>query len=689
MLFKEIVIFSELFLGISIIYLVMHCTFLAVQNKYPLIQTSVLYLSVLSIFFSVYLVFNEPLNVLELSCLNNTFINDYTSFLSKLIIGNLSVFCLLMMQSYILNQKINNFEYFLLILFAILGLFLLCSANDFLTAYLAIELQSLSFYVLAAFKKNSTFSVDAGIKYFILGAFASSMFLFGSSLLYGVTGTVNFDDFRILFMGDFPKNNFIEDVDLAINILDTSKITIDFIEDLLESLECKKVLNTSEILSELLSYKIDKLVDIFYKPGDFPKNSIEDVDLAINLLDTSKITIDFIEDLLESLECKKVLNTSEILSELLSYEIDELVDNYKPGDFPKNSIIEDVDLAINLLDTSKIPIDFIEDLLESLECKKVLNTSEILSELLSYEIDELVDNYKPETVNFYSDNINLIKFALVFILIGLFFKITVAPFHIWAPDVYEGSPTSSTFFFSVVPKLAIFVLLLRIFYYSFFSFVDSWRHFVVLVVIFSIIVGSFGGLEQRKLKSLLVYSTISHMGYSLISFSAGTFESLQMLLSYLIVYSFSGLCVWSIFLVTNLKNNYFQKQNKDLTDLVLLGKSNYMLAIFFTTVLFSIAGFPPMIGFLVKMGIFLTAMESSMYFVALISILCSVIGTFYYIRLIKILYFEKVLVGKLYYPINFQNSVLITFLFFLLLFLFVNPTLLFLISHKFSLLVFI
>ena len=624
MLFKEIVIFSELFLGISIIYLVMHCTFLAVQNKYPLIQTSVLYLSVLSIFFSVYLVFNEPLNVLELSCLNNTFINDYTSFLSKLVIGNLSVFCLLMMQSYILNQKINNFEYFLLILFAILGLFLLCSANDFLTAYLAIELQSLSFYVLAAFKKNSTFSVDAGIKYFILGAFASSMFLFGSSLLYGVTGTVNFDDFRILFMGDFPKNNFIEDVDLAINILDTSKITIDFIEDLLESLECKKVLNTSEILSELLSY-----------------------------------------------------------------EIDELVDNYKPGDFPKNSIIEDVDLAINLLDTSKITIDFIEDLLESLECKKVLNTSEILSELLSYEIDELVDNYKPETVNFYSDNINLIKFALVFILIGLFFKITVAPFHIWAPDVYEGSPTSSTFFFSVVPKLAIFVLLLRIFYYSFFSFVDSWRHFVVLVVIFSIIVGSFGGLEQRKLKSLLVYSTISHMGYSLISFSAGTFESLQMLLSYLIVYSFSGLCVWSIFLVTNLKNNYFQKQNKDLTDLVLLGKSNYMLAIFFTTVLFSIAGFPPMIGFLVKMGIFLTAMESSMYFVALISILCSVIGTFYYIRLIKILYFEKVLVGKLYYPINFQNSVLITFLFFLLLFLFVNPTLLFLISHKFSLLVFI
>lgn len=217
---------------------------------------------------------------------------------------------------------------------------------------------------------------------------------------------------------------------------------------------------------------------------------------------------------------------------------------------------------------------------------------------------------------------------------------------------------------------------------------DSWRYFIVLIVVLSILIGSFGGLEQRKLKSLLVYSTISHMGYSLIAFSAGTFESLQMLISYLIIYSFSGLCVWSIFIVTRLKNNYYQKQNKDLTDLVLLSKSNYVLAIFFVTVLFSVAGFPPMIGFLVKLGVFATAMESSMYFVALISILCSVVGTFYYLRLIKILYFEKSLTGKLYYPINTQSSILIAVLFFLFLFLFINPTLLFLLSYKFSLLFF-
>lgn len=601
-LFKEIVIFSELFLGISIIYLVLHCTFLSVQKKYPLIQASVLQLSVLVLFFSSYLVFNEHLSVLESSYLNNTFVMDYVSVSSKIIIGSLSIFCLLMMQPYVLNQKINNFEYFLLILFSILGLFLLCSSNDFLTAYLALELQSLSFYVLAAFKKNSTFSVDAGIKYFILGAFASSMFLFGSSLLYGVTGTVCFDDFNSLFISVLPGQS---------NIITTS----DYIASVSE---CVKVVEELGLVS-------------------YVEPTLQNLDVMVSSFDQALTHSTAGSSVSSVLECV------QIVEEL------GLVGYTEPT-------LQNSDFMVSALDLA------------------LMNNTFSVGSLLG---DSTVFDG------------NLIKFALVFIMIGLFFKLTIAPFHVWAPDVYEGSPTSSTFFFSVVPKLAIFVLLLRIFYYSFYGFIDSWRYFIVLVVVFSIIVGSFGGLEQRKLKTLLVYSTISHMGYSLIAFSAGTFESMQMLLSYLIVYSFSGLCVWSIFLATRLKNNYFQKQNKDLTDLVLLGKSNYMLAIFFTTVLFSVAGFPPMIGFLVKMGIFVTAIESSMYFVALISILCSVVGTFYYIRIIKILYFEKVLVGKLYYPINSQSSVIITSLFFLLIFLFINPTLLFLISYKFSLLVFL
>ena len=120
----------------------------------------------------------------------------------------MSIFCFLMSQRYITVQKINYFEYSILILFALLGVFFICSSNDFITAYLSIELQSLSFYILAAAKKDSAFSVDAGLKYFILGAFSSSLFLFGSSILYGVSGTTNFEDLKNLFslMHAYPSN---------------------------------------------------------------------------------------------------------------------------------------------------------------------------------------------------------------------------------------------------------------------------------------------------------------------------------------------------------------------------------------------------------------------------------------------------------------------------------------------------
>jgi len=202
----------------------------------------------------------------------------------------------------------------------------------------------------------------------------------------------------------------------------------------------------------------------------------------------------------------------------------------------------------------------------------------------------------------------------------------------------------------------------------------------------SVIVGSFGGLEQKKLKSLLAYSSISHMGYTLIAFSTGTFEGIQSLFCYLFLYMIAGLCIWSIFLMLQFKYKYTKKQNKDLTDLNLLSKSNNILALFFSTVLLSIAGLPPMIGFLVKIGIFLVSIEASMYFVAIISILCSVISTFYYIRIVKIMYFENSVAGKLYYPIKSNISILVVCLFYFLLFLFANPTLIYLFSYKITLL---
>ena len=495
LLFKDINVFPELFLGTSLVYLTLHCTFLSVQKKFPLIQSSVINLVLLVLIFTWYLLINDGLDLLGTSIFNDTLVNDYLSFSSQSIILILSFFCLLVIQQYVVYQGLNNFEYVLIFLFSVLGLLVLCAANDLITAYLAIELQSLAFYVLASFKKSSSFSIESGLKYFILGSFSSSLFLLGSSFLYGVSGTVNLEEYKSLFM--------------------------------------------------------------------------------------------------------------------------------------------------------------------------------------------FVNTCNPESII----DLGLLQVGLSLILSSLFFKLVVAPFHAWAPNVYEGSPTSSALFFSVVPKIAFFVFLVRLFYFSFEGILHSWRYFLVLIILFSVVVGSFGGLEQRKLKSLLVYSSISHMGYSLLAFSSGTKEGLQFLFSYLLIYSFSGLCLWSIFIFLRLKNKNNLKQNKDLTDFALLIKSNPMVSIFFATVLFSLAGFPPMIGFLVKVGVFLTVIDMSMYFVALISILCSVVATFYYIRIIKILFFEQGLVGKLYYPISAQTAVVIVLLFYFIIYLFCNPTLLFLFTQKMCLLI--
>lgn len=502
LLFKEIQLLPEIFLGISLLYLILHGTFLSSNHKYMLIQNSVLYLSVLIISVFCFLSFNNSTDYCNFHIFNGTIVSDYLGSFSKNLIALVSIFCFLMILPYLNSQKINYFEYTVLILFALLGVFFICSSNDLIMAYLSIELQSLSFYLMATFRKNSAFSVDAGLKYFILGAFSSGLFLFGSSLLYGVSGSTNFEDLKNLFF-------------------------------------------------------------LFYSKHE-------------NL--------------------------------------------YKTEDY----------IAINEIFLDK----------------------------------------------------GLTQLALFFIFVSLLFKLAIAPFHLWSIDVYEGSPTSSTFFFAVVPKLAIFILLIRIFYLSFFEYAVKWRYYIVILAVLTIIVGSFAGLEQKKLKSLLAYSSISHMGYTLVAFSVGTFEGIQMLFCYLFLYMIAGLCLWSIFLSLRLKHKYVKKQNKDLGDLDLLSKSNNMLGLFFSTVLLSIAGLPPMIGFLVKIGIFLVSIEASMYFVAVVSILCSVISTFYYIRILKIMFFENSVAGKLYHPIKSHISIIIVCLFYLLLFLFINPTLVYLLSYK-------
>lgn len=665
LLFKNINILPELFLGISLVYFVLYGTFLSMSKNFPLIINSSVFLGILILLMTSFLLVNDSLDVLESTILSNTINNDFLSLTSKLIISIASSFCLLMMYTHINHQKINQFEYILLFLFSILGLFLLCSSNDLLTAYLAIELQSLSFYVLASFKKNSTFSVDAGIKYFILGAFASSLFLFGSSLIYGVTGTINFSDFKDLYFWIFPGSilglsnleQYYENQDQDILLL-----------ALIEKFENSQDKLLSQYDGNVLRYEIENT--------KLYENSIYNFEkLWVYSWITSSI-LDSINDIISMSSDKSALTAKELdylQSWLYFVDITENMTFYYIYNNAYLSVFGDTP---NLLERP------IFDEKNKYELSKWFFGSFSLLMANCVKSNDFQELYVLES----SLDTNLLQIGLTFILISLFFKLAIAPFHIWSPDVYEGSPTSSTFFFAIVPKLGLFVLLIRIFYNSFYGLIDNWRYLCVIVTVISIIVGSFGGLEQRKLKTLLAYSSISHMGYSLIAFNSGTFEGIQMLLSYLMVYVFSGLCIWSIFIITRLKNNHSLKHNKDLTDIVLLNKTNKMLALFFTISLFSVAGFPPMIGFLVKVGIFLTAIESSMYFLALISILCSVIATFYYIRVIKIMYFEKVIVGKLYYPISSNKGTVISFLFILLVFLFINPTLIILITHKLSLL---
>jgi NADH-quinone oxidoreductase subunit N len=230
---------------------------------------------------------------------------------------------------------------------------------------------------------------------------------------------------------------------------------------------------------------------------------------------------------------------------------------------------------------------------------------------------------------------------------------------------------------------SIFVLLIRLCYQSFFSLKSCWQFYSLWIGIFSIFVGSFGGLKQRKLKTLLAYSSTSHMGYALIAFSTSTFIGIQMFLFYMFIYMVSGLSIWYVILLLRLKKKNFEnKYNKELSDLALLKKSNAALAFSLSLTMFSIAGIPPLVGFLAKMGVFLSAIGISFYFIALVSILCSVISTFYYIRIIKVLYFENLLVGKLYYPIKTTKTVILSVLILSLIYFFFNPTILYLVNYK-------
>lgn len=528
-LLQYFTLFPEYFISICILYILIVGVVLTYSVYGLSFQRALSECIALILLMTCYLIFNDDLITLNEVVFHNAIITDYLAYSSKLLICFFSSMYFLLISSSLKEQKLASFEYLLVVMFSILGFMIMCSSNDLLTAYLSIELASLSSYILASFKKTSIYSVESGLKYFITGAVSSSFFLLGSSLLYAFSGSICFDDFLTLY-----ESNQIDYVHRALNPF----IYVHSFQDILNV----------------------------------------DVRLLFIWLNPFWATISL----------------------------------------PSN-------------DPFFRPFDH-----------------------------------------------SFIEVGYSFIMFSLFIKLAVAPFHLWSLDVYEGSPTSSSFFFAVIGKLSIFVLLIRICYINFHYAWDGASFYSIYAGITSVFVGSFGGLKQKRLKTLLAYSSITSMGYGLLGLGTMEHLGIQMLFFHLIIYMLSGLCTWSIFLLLRLKTKRSSdKYNKELSDLALLRKSNPALAFALSLTMFSVAGIPPLVGFLAKLGIFIGLVRADHTFIALISAVLSVVGTFYYIRVIKVIYFENVLVGKLYHPITTSKTLITSILVFLQLYLFINPSILY------------
>lgn len=517
-------LFPELFLIICTLFLLMYGVhYSTIESKEnttlfrPILTENIGYLSMLTLVYTTILVFHSPLNNREIF-FGSFIIDDFTLFFKVLLLlSSIAVFMLSF--DYLKKESLNAFEYHILILLSTSSMLFMISSYDFLSFYLALEFQSLCFYILAACKRNSEFSTEAGLKYFLLGAFSSGILLFGISLIYGFTGVTNFAE-----------------------------------------------------LAQLCT--------------------------SIHMSHPEGILV-----------------------------------------------------------------------------------------------------------------------GILFIAVGLLFKLTAAPFHMWAPDVYEGAPTSVTAYFSVAPKIALLALFTRLFYYAGpfgagGNGIENGSAPLANVLIFcsiaSMFIGAFSALSQQKIKRLFAYSSIGHIGYIFIGLIAGNRDGLESVIVYLVIYVLMTINVFALLLSLRARTtsallsnneNIIPEERREgstqiryISDLSLLSKTNPLLAFTFTVTLFSMAGIPPLAGFCGKFYVFFSALSASFFILAFVGIFTSVISCFYYIRLIKIMYFEKESQGPgNFQPINSFESidkskslVLGCTLFFILFFL-LYPAPLFLLAHKIAL----
>jgi NADH-quinone oxidoreductase subunit N len=364
------------------------------------------------------------------------FIVDGFSIFMKTLVLIGSMAALLMSQQYLIDRKIDRFEFPILIMFATLGMMMMISANDFMALYIGLELQSLSLYVLASFDKERQRSTEAGLKYFVLGALSSGLLLYGISLIYGFSGTTSFS----------------------------------------------------------------------------------------------------------------VLSSG------------------------------------------------------------VAN----------------------------SENMGLVV-GLVFVLAGLAFKVSAVPFHMWTPDVYEGSPTPVTALFAAAPKIAAMALLMRVALGSFPTMFDDWQQIIIFISVGSMAVGAFAALVQTNIKRLMAYSSIGHVGYALVGLAAGTEQGVEGVLVYMTIYM--TMTIGTFACILSMRRD--KALDLDISSLAGLSRNNPPMALALAIFMFSLAGIPLLAGFFGKYFIFMSAIDAGLYTLAIIGFVASVVGAFYYIRIVKIMYFDE------------------------------------------------
>jgi NADH-quinone oxidoreductase subunit N len=228
-------------------------------------------------------------------------------------------------------------------------------------------------------------------------------------------------------------------------------------------------------------------------------------------------------------------------------------------------------------------------------------------------------------------------FGLVFLIAGIAFKISAVPFHMWTPDVYEGAPTPVTAFFAAAPKVAAMAMFIRVVIGPFEPVTPDWQQILSFISIASMLLGAFAAIGQHNIKRLMAYSSIGHMGFALVGLAAGNEAGVQGVIIYILIYMAMTLGAFACILAMRRRDGMVE----EISDLAGLSKTNPIMAFMLAMILFSLAGIPPLAGFFAKFYVFLAAIQAGLYVLAVIGVLASVVGAYYYLSIIRVMYFDE------------------------------------------------